>query len=131
MSQAKDKFPSEKILETVEQYRIDVRDFSKYLITLAVTIIPLMIGIAGFLLKDEGLIGFPLGFLITGLMFIFITIPLNLSLYLPTYKPWSGETYDLTIKLVQKNKSKSIYYMIILVLGMFFTFIGILLIVII
>jgi len=131
MSQAKDNILLEKILESIEQYRIDVRDFAKYLITLAITLIPLMIGITGFLLKDDELIGIPLGFLIIGLIFIFITIPLNLALYIPTNKPWSGKTYELTIKLVQKNKNKSIYYIIILVLGMLFAFIGILLIVII
>ena len=124
-------FPPEKILDTIEQFIVDVRDFFKYLITVAVTVIPLMIGIAGFLLRDQELNGYELGFLITGLILIFITIPINLTLYQPRYKPWSRESFKMTGDLAQQLRDRSKYSIILLVLGMLFAFVGILLIVII
>jgi len=124
-------FPESKIVETVEQYSFDVRDFVKYLITVVVTVIPLMIAIAGFLSKDQELTGYSLGFLITGLIFLFVTIPLNLTLYLPRYKPRSRETTKLTLDIARQMSYRSTYSIIFLVIGMFFAFVGILLIVII
>jgi len=129
MSEEERRINAKMLLESIQQLAADVREFSKYLITLAVTIIPIMIGVAGFLLGTNELNGFAVGFLITGLAFIFITIPINLSLYLPTYNAYSPETFDLLNRLAQNKKEKSKYSIILLVIGMLSAFIGILLII--
>ncbi|MHA1124740.1 MAG: hypothetical protein ACTSO7_17545 [Candidatus Heimdallarchaeota archaeon] len=91
----------------------------------------MIIGITGFLSNDKKLTALVLGFLITGLILLFITIPINLVMYIPTFKPWRKEVYVLTFELSNKKKKISVLSIIILAHGMLFGFIAILLIAII
>lgn len=127
----KDKKENEikELGEMVTNLIKELRDYFKYLVTVSIAFIPIIIGVAGFLLKDQEITTTAIGFLVAGLAIIFLTIPFNILNYLPTYYPVDIESAKLLFDWYTEKKNYAVILTFALIFGMAFSFLGTILIV--
>jgi len=98
------------------------REVAKYLITIAIAIIPLLLGVIGFLLKDIDLPDWGISLFFAGLILIFTSILVNIIVYIPAFKAMDKDHITFLWEQLKEIRRLIIITAAILCVGMMLVF---------
>jgi len=102
----------------------ETREIHKYQISIATIIIPILLGIVGFLYNEQEVPKWSLYLLGVGLTLIFMTIPVNIMSYIPSeYTPVN--ILEIIKERSIKNRRMAHYLAFILSIGMLISYVAI------